>query len=249
MADRVHVATKVRFLPPDLADPYAAARSSLEASLERLGLPRVTLLQLHNAVAETRGALPDALSAEDVLRPAGVLAALVRLRQEGLAAHLGLTATGSPRATAAVMASREFAAAQVPYHLLNPSAGQPVPPGWGEQDHGRLIDACVGFGVGVLGIRVFAGGALVGRPPSPHTKQTRYFPLDLYERDLRRAAVLAARLPPDGSLAELALRFVVGDARVASAIVGFTAPEEIHRAARAANRGPLSAQEMAQVAL
>ncbi len=246
-AGRVHVATKVRLYPSDLSDPYAAARSSLESSLERLGLRRVALLQLHNAVAETRSVAPDALAFEDVLGPKGVLHALIRLRTEGLADHLGITATGSPAATEALLATREFAAAQVPYHVLNPSAGRPMPPGWAEQDHGCLIDACLHHGVGVLAIRVFAGGALAGKPASAHTRRTRYFPLDLYERDLERAAAIAARLPPGNSLAELALRFVVGDCRVCAAIVGFTSPQEIDDAVRAAALGPPSAQQIAQV--
>lgn len=246
-AGQVHVATKLRLYPADLSDPYAAARASLEASLERLGLHRVALLQLHNAVAETRSAAPDALAVEDVLGPKGVLHALIRLRTAGLADHLGLTATGSPAATEALLATREFAAAQVPYHLLNPSAGRPMPPGWAEQDYGCLIDTCLRHGVGVLAIRVFAGGALVGKPASAHTRRTRYFPLDLYERDLVRAAAVAARLPPGSSLAELALRFVVGDRRVCAAIVGFTSPQEIDDAASAAALGPLPDREIPQV--
>jgi L-galactose dehydrogenase/L-glyceraldehyde 3-phosphate reductase len=241
----VHVATKVRLQPQDLQQPYAAVRRSLEGSLERLGLARVTLLQLHNMVAEARGRLPDALSVEDVLGPGGVLAALERLREEGLALHLGLTAAGSPTATAAVLATREFAAAQVPYHVLNPSAGRRMPQGWPEQDHGCLIDVCQRYGTGVLAIRVLAGGALTGKPPSPHTQKTRYFPLDLYQRDAQRAALLAARLPAGSSLAERALRFVIGDPRVASAIIGFATPLEIEQAVRAAARGPLAPHEMA----
>lgn len=246
-AAQVHIATKVRFQPQDLLDPYAAARTSLEASLERLGVPCIALLQLHDAVGQRRGEVPDALSVEDVLGSAGVLAALVRLRQEGLTTHLGLTATASPAATAVLLATGEFAAVQVPYHLLNPTAGRPAPPGWVEQDHGCLIDTCCRQGVGVLAIRVFAGGALTGKPPSPHTHTTRYFPLELYERDRQRAAALAARVPSGCTLADLALRFVVGDSRVASAIVGFTSPEEIEHAARVALLGPLTPQEIAQV--
>src|SRR5688500_20209965 len=47
---RVHVATKVRLMPTDLADIRGAVRRSFLGSLERLGLRRVTLLQLHNSV-------------------------------------------------------------------------------------------------------------------------------------------------------------------------------------------------------
>src|SRR5262245_21670336 len=46
--DRFHVATKVRLAPADLDDAEGAVRRSLAGSLVRLGLPAVTLLQLHN---------------------------------------------------------------------------------------------------------------------------------------------------------------------------------------------------------
>src|SRR5437764_15312133 len=45
-AGRMHVATKVRLSPEDLADPEAAVRRSLAGSLGRLGLESVPLLQL-----------------------------------------------------------------------------------------------------------------------------------------------------------------------------------------------------------
>src|SRR5262249_9037969 len=47
-AGRMHVATKVRLSAEDLSDPETAVRRSLAGSLARLGLDRVTLLQLHN---------------------------------------------------------------------------------------------------------------------------------------------------------------------------------------------------------
>src|SRR5436190_13098429 len=49
-ASNVHVATKVRLMPDDLADIRSAVRRCVEGSLQRLRLPRVTLLQLHNSI-------------------------------------------------------------------------------------------------------------------------------------------------------------------------------------------------------
>ena len=52
--------------------------------------------------------------------------------------------------------------------------------------------------MGVFAIRVFAGGALLGQPPSAHTLKTPYFPLALYERDAERARQLLRRARPGG---------------------------------------------------
>jgi len=73
--------------------------------------------------------------------------------------------------------------------------------------------------MGVFAIRVFAGGALLGQEPSAHTLKTPFFPLDLYERDRRRAG--------GGDLKEAALRFVLDDDRVHAAIVGVGSPGHV----------------------
>src|SRR3989304_2000666 len=46
----VYVGTKVRLAPAELGNVPGAIARSLEASLRRLGLERVDLLQLHNAI-------------------------------------------------------------------------------------------------------------------------------------------------------------------------------------------------------
>jgi aryl-alcohol dehydrogenase-like predicted oxidoreductase len=75
--------------------------------------------------------------------------------------------------------------------------------------------------MGVLAIRVFAGGAILGNPPSPHTYKTPFFPLQLYERDRERAARLQEALGPDRRLQREATRFVLAHPHVSSALIGF----------------------------
>lgn len=244
---RMHVATKVRLTEDDLADIPAAARKSLEGSLKRLGLPHVTLLQLHNSVTRRREDQPTSITPQDVLGPGGVLEAFEQLRDLGLATHFGLTGIGDPESLGEVLSSGRFVSMQVPYHLLNPTAGRPAPPGFQETDHGQIIDACRRWQVAVLAIRVFAAGALAQQPPSAHTRKTRFFPLDLYERDLARAAAWRDALPPGISPASASLRFVLGDARVASAILGFSAPHQVDEALACLEAGPLPPEVLAMI--
>jgi aryl-alcohol dehydrogenase-like predicted oxidoreductase len=81
--------------------------------------------------------------------------------------------------------------------------------------------------MGVFAIRVFAGGALLGNPPSAHTLKTPFFPLDLYERDRRRAAQLRDILGSRANLNAVALQFVLGHPAVTSTIIGFRAPGQL----------------------
>jgi aryl-alcohol dehydrogenase-like predicted oxidoreductase len=147
-----------------------------------------------------------------------------------LVAQFGLTGIGSPDSLREVLTSRQFATIQTPYHILNPTAGQPAPDGFDETDFGQTIADCQRLDVGVLAIRVYAGGALAGQPPSAHTLKTKFFPLPLYERDLARAARLKEQLGDTLSPASASLRFVLGDQRVGSAILGFSSPEQIDAA-------------------
>jgi aryl-alcohol dehydrogenase-like predicted oxidoreductase len=235
-ADRVHVATKVRVPPDHLDDPADTVVQSVRDSLARLRLPRVTLLQLHNGVTTRRGDEANAVAPADVLRPGGILAALERVRADGLAQFIGLTGTGHPAALREVIRSGGFDTIQSPYNLLNPSAGRTGTLADGDTDYGNVFADCAAAGVGVFAIRVFAGGALLGRPPSAHTLKTPYFPLTLYERDAARAAAL--RLAPDVPMSVQAVRFALAHPAVCAAIIGFGAPADVDEVAGGNPDGP-----------
>ena len=240
--DRVHVASKVRLMPEHLDEIPRHVFASVQESLRRLQRPKLTLLQLHNSITPSRGDEPTSLTPADVLGPGGVLGACEKLRAEGLVDFFGLTGIGSPAALREVVASGEFATVQTPYHLLNPSAGESAPEGFGETDYGNIIGACVDLGMGVFAIRVFAAGALLGNRPSDHTRKTPFFPLSLYERDTRRAKRLQEILDARIDMHELAVRFVLSHPGVTSAILGFGEPAHVESAIRAMSSGPLSPQ-------
>ncbi len=229
----VNVATKVRLMPEDLGDIRGAVRRSFEGSLDRLRLPRVTLLQLHNSTTRRRADQPTSVTPCDVLGRGGIAEAFEELRAEGLVLHLGLTGIGHPDALREVVRSGRFATMQVPYHLLNPSAGRAIDDGFAETNYGNIIADCARERMGVLAIRVLAGGAMLGNPPSPHTFTTPFFPMSLYDRDLRRAARLREALGPGRLLHREAIRFVLADPHVLSALIGFADPWQIDGALEA----------------
>lgn len=243
-ANRIHVATKVRLPPGELHDIRGFVLRSCESSLNRLKLPSVTLLQLHNSIAQRRGDQPTSLASADVMGNGGVLDALRELKRGGHVRHLGLTGLGDPETLAEIIRQGEFETVQTPYNVLNPSAGEQMPPGFAETNYGNQFAVCAKQRLGVFAIRVFAGGALAGQPPSQHTKKTPFFPLDLYHRDEQRAAEIERRLSPGRSLRELALRFVLRHATVSAAIIGFSSPAQVDEAVRFADQGPLPDDEL-----
>lgn len=227
---KVHVASKVRLTEEDLGDIRGAVRRSVEGSLQRLRVSRLTLLQLHNSITPRRGDEPTSVTPEDVLGSGGVADAFEKLREAGLVSHIGLTGIGHPDSLAEVVRSNRFETMQVPYHLLNPSAGLDMPEEFSETDYGNIIAACAEMQMGVMAIRVLAGGALADNPPSPHTFKTQFFPLALYERDRQRANRIREALGPAGHLPQEAIRFALTHSQISSAIVGFGAVSQIDEA-------------------
>jgi L-glyceraldehyde 3-phosphate reductase len=245
-SDDIHLATKVRLMPGELNQVTGAVRRSVERSLDNLGVDRITLLQLHNSVTAEREHEPTSVSADDVLGRGGILAAMQGLRDEGLVDQLGLTGLGQPAALREVIASGGFATIQAPYNLLNPTAGRPTPDRFKEADYGQILEACGQQGMGIFAIRVFAGGALLGRAPAEHTYRTRFFPLDLYQRDVARAERIERQL--DGLDADLAaLRFVLSHPLISSAIIGFSESLHVDRALLACEKGHLKEEYICQL--
>jgi aryl-alcohol dehydrogenase-like predicted oxidoreductase len=103
--DAAHVATKVRLTPDAWPDLFTAVHTSVQESLTRLGLRRITLLQLHNGITRGRGDEPASLAPADILAAGGVADAFERLRDAGLVSFLGLTGTGHPPALHEVVRS------------------------------------------------------------------------------------------------------------------------------------------------
>ena len=236
-----HVATKVRIDFNSSLSFADQVRFSVEASLQRLHVPKVSLLHLHNGVTVRRNDQPSSVGIADVLDSGGILDALKSVQVEGKADFLGLAGTGAAEQMRAVVNTREFDTIQVPYNLFNPSAGCEVANDFVEQDYGNIMEDCRSAGMGCFAIRVFAGGALLRQPPSDHTLKTPYFPLDLYRRDLDRAACLedgvsGAGLLGGATLLQQSIEFALSHPAIHSAIIGFGAPGHVMDAVRALNR-------------
>src|SRR3954470_8192273 len=184
----VVVGTKVR-VPPGNSIADTVTRS-LEGSLARLGLERVDIFHLHNPITATGG--QTALSVRQVLDE--VVPAFERLRRQGKIRFLGITALGDTAALHQVIDANAFDSAQVVYNMLNPSAGEALPQNYPAQDYGRLLDSTKAAGVGVVGIRVLAGGALSGsaeRHPIASPPPEPIGSANTYEGDLQRARRLS----------------------------------------------------------
>jgi aryl-alcohol dehydrogenase-like predicted oxidoreductase len=234
------VGTKVRLLSAEFGRIPAAVATSLEGSLARLRRDCVDIFHLHNAITETGG--EEALSVQQVVDD--IVPAFERLRHQGKTRFLGLTAIGGTMALHQVIDARVFDSAQVVYNMLNPSAAAELPPNYPAQDYGRLFDHTRAAGVGVVGIRVLAGGALSGSterhpiaspPPEPIGSAMSY------DADVARARRLLP-LVKEGfarSLTEAATRFAISHPAMGTILVGMATPQQFEDAFAAVQKGRL----------
>ena len=247
--DDIYVGTKVRLPPTEPGQIGAGITAALEASLKRLQLERVDLYQFHNPIVGMTA--EGNYAVESMLEE--VVPAFERLVQQGKIGHYGITAVGDTASLLRVVDARAFATAQVSFNLLNPSPGAAVPPGFPAQDYGSLLTHTKAANMGVINIRVLAGGALSGSaerhalaspPPDPIGSGSSY------QLDLERARrfVPLVREGHADSLVEAALRYVISSDLIATVLIGIATLEQFEIAARSINKGPLSPGALARVA-
>jgi L-galactose dehydrogenase/L-glyceraldehyde 3-phosphate reductase len=243
-----HVSTKVLLAADDLKDISGAIERSLEQSLKRLRSDSVALLQLHNHLGHTVGDRPS-LSPQQVLGPGGVADTFDRLKGQGLFQASGITAAGDSKACLEVISSGRFDAAQVYYNALNPSAAwRRLPPGWrGGQDFTGILTACFHQNMGVMNIRVWAGGVLASAA-RPEGLFVMTSDTDL-ENEMRCAAAVRQALGDShGTPAQGALRFVLGNRDFSTRVIGISKMEQLSEAIEALGRGPLPSAAVAKLA-
>jgi len=238
---KVYVGTKVWLEGSGDIGRFIA--NSMEASLQRLGLDSVDLYQLHNPISEAKR---DGTIDPKTVR-AQVLPAFEHLREQGKARFFGFTALGDAQAIQSILDS--FETAQVSYNLLNPSAGTKLPSSYPAQDYGNLIARAHASGVGTIGIRVLAGGALSGvetRHPLGMQSVDPIGSASSYAGDVARALRFGEviRRGFAQSLVEASLRFVLSNPDLTTTLVGLSTLDQLEHAGQSAQKGPLPAEAL-----
>ncbi len=247
----VLVGTKVGLTQAELPRMGEAITDSVDASLRRLGRERIDVLHLHNPIAND-GGRPDWVVLTMRKFPS-VLRTFERLRQQGKIGYWGVTGLGDSELLHEVVRGSELHTLQTVFNLLNPSGAYSVQPGFRFQDYGRLVDRAAEAGIGLLGIRVLAGGALSGSADRHPTAARTVKPIASssdYAADVAQARRFQFLVEAGTveNLVEAAIRFVLSKPETSTALVGISSVEQLEDAARYANRGPLSSDTLSRVA-
>ncbi|MEK7947613.1 aldo/keto reductase [Pigmentiphaga sp. YJ18] len=248
--------SKVEIRRADLDDIAGHVVRSTEDSLRRLGVDALDVLQIHNApwheAPAMEGVYYARLGIDDYLRDGGVLDGLARLLRDGKVRHAGFVCRGDDVNVAQrLFQTGMFGMINVPYTLLNPTAGQAPPPGLNvARDGGGVLCHARGADVGAAIYSVLAGGFLsedsaAGRPRHPvaRTVDPAAEAVRLNMERARSLRFLAA--DTGGTLAQAAFRFVLSHPGVSTALGGFSAMEQLEEIAAASDAGPLPGSALA----
>ena len=242
------VSTKVGFSQSELEDVNAAAQNSLNASLHRLRQDHVDICQLHNTVDDSGE--EGTITLNQVIND--VLPAFIKIREQGKAKYLGFTAKGNTACLHKIVDTQEFHGSQVFYNLLVPSAGEPIHKGFPGQDYENLLTNCSNHGVGTIGVRILAGGALSGSEKRHPLGMPDVAPIgsgEDYKSDVKRALLFNSLIENQyaESLTELAIRYAITKDTISTIEVGIANIDELKDATDAVNKGTLEKEALVQI--
>lgn len=181
----------------------ARVRRSAEESLERLGLDNCSLYYLHD---------PEFVSFREATGPGGAVAAMVALRDEGIAKHIGVAGGPIGMLTDYLrLGVFEVVLTHNRFTLVDRSAGP-------------LLDVAADMGVGVVNAAVHGGGIL-----ARGTSYTdRYGYRVASPEVLSRIAAMEERCEKYSvPLRTAALQFSLREPRITSTVVGVSSPEHV----------------------
>jgi D-threo-aldose 1-dehydrogenase len=185
-------------------------RRSAEGSLTRLGLDTIQLLYLHD---------PEHISFDEGMASGGPVEALLKLKDEGVAQHIGVA--GGPVALMSRYLRTGAFEALITHNrwtLIDRSAGD-------------LIDEAAGLGIGVVNGAPFGGGILAKGSAASTDYAYHSAPPEILQRV---RAMEAACRDHEVPIAAAALQFSTRDPRITSTIVGISRPERVDETLRLA---------------
>ena len=153
------IGTKVRVSNCEIDEIEKAVSGQIDNSLKRLGVDHVDIVYTHNRIGSSRIASEDALTLEDLERVTNVFKESV---EAGKIRYWGFNGLGETEVIHTAIKKFRPAGIHTCYNMLNPSSGHEVPVGFPYQDYKELISLADDIGLGSVGIRILAAGALTG---------------------------------------------------------------------------------------
>jgi len=249
--------SKVEIRATDLGDIAGHVVRSTEASLQRLGVDYLDVLQIHNGPSakpvKLEGAYYAQLPIEHYLRPGGAIEGVRRLLDSGKVRVAGFICRGDDAdEVRQVLDTGVFRLINTPYTLLNPTAGLAKPAAFSGKDFGNVIGLAQARGASAAIYAPLAGGFLTDdflaqRPRHPLARAE-----DPQSESAKRnrAKVMALRFVAEETgltMAQAAVRFILMHPGVATALGGFSSIAQMEEIAAVSDAPPFPPALMARL--
>jgi L-glyceraldehyde 3-phosphate reductase len=260
---RPYITTKVEVRQENLSDIAGHVEKSVTASLERLGLDSVDVVQIHNGPTAERPNLEGrnyrVLCIEDYLSPGGAIEGLERVQRTSMTRYVGFICRGNDGGPVRQLIDTGiFSLINISYTLLNPTAVRQPSPGMElDVNWEQVLPYASEHGVGVAIYSPLAGGVLTDnaiRGGDPHPlanaggNRAARSAGERHRALVRQAQRLSFLSSTDGgSLAQAATRFILTEPSVTTVLGGFSDVQQLEEAVGASAAGPLSQEQLERI--
>jgi L-glyceraldehyde 3-phosphate reductase len=248
------ITSKVEIRRQDLGDIAGHVMRSAQRSLRRLGVERLDVLQIHSGPVAAPPAMESdsyhELWIEHFLGPGGAAEGLRRLLDSGAIRYAGFICRGDDGTEVQTLLDTGlFHVINVPYSLLNPTAGLARPHGLAvDRDYGEVLGAARRRRCGAAVFSPLAGGVLAGGMAQHPLARPRNPTSDAARR--KHILVDRFRFLADscgGSLAQAAYRFVLMHQGVTTALGGFSSLAQLEEISAVSGLPPLPVELLAEI--
>ncbi len=250
--------SKVEIRAENLGDIAGHVVRSTEASLKRLGVEYLDVLQIHNGPTAQppplEGKVYTHLWIDDFLARDGALEGVLRLKRAGKIRHAGFICRGNDAPQVRqLLDTGGFSLINVPYTLINPTAGRARPDGLqAALNFGNVIQEAASRGAGSAIYAPLASGALTddtltGANRHPLARQENS-QSDSARRNRTRAMAVAFLARENNiSLAQAAFRFILDHPAVTVALGGFSSTRQLEEIAAVPDLPNFTASQVARL--
>ena len=235
------VGTKVRLSAAEFGNIEEVIEAQISNSLQRIGRDNVDIVYTHNSIGAASNPDRGQLGLDDLERIVGVFNRAV---ESGKIRFWGINGLGDTETIQSAVDRFGPSGMHTCYNMLNPSSSHEMSTGFPYQDYGQLMQKTAEKGIGSVGIRILAGGALTGdsvRHPLAAQDVAPIATGQTLSEDLARTSQFSF-LVEDGyteNLAEAAIRFALSAENLSTALVGLSSFDQLEQAVAAINKGPL----------
>ena len=243
------IGTKVRIAGDEFKDISRTIENQIDNSLKRLGIDTIDIVYTHNTIGSERNVSSGTLSVED-------LNAIVKVFENAVAAgklkYWGFNGLGQTESVKEALGRYSPSGIHSCYNMLNPTSGYALPKTFPYQNYEELMTLASEDGIGTVGIRILAGGALSGSLDRHPIAQQNVAPIatsSTFQEDVSRTAAFEF-LVKEGfvnNLVEASVRFAISNDNLDTALIGLSNFDQLKKAVDYANQGSLSQEALDKI--